>query len=188
MNEEMRDDAILREWVWYSGGVGYPMACERRRHGALSREIAAYEGMRDWLEMDYFGKWVVVHDEELVGTYETFSDAADVAVRRFGRGPYLIRRVGAGPPKVARFGVVSAGLMARAGVRVRGGVRTSWCSMVRRSLCGLASAPRFPLTAETVPACHRRSSLLWSTPGRRRAASTRRLLWNWVCRLSTGRW
>ena len=19
-----------REWVWYSGGVGYPMACERR--------------------------------------------------------------------------------------------------------------------------------------------------------------
>ena len=24
--------------------------------------------------------------------------------------------------------------------------------------------------------------------GRRRAASTRRLLWNWVCRLSTGRW
>lgn len=30
MNEEMRDDAILREWVWYSGGVGYPMACERR--------------------------------------------------------------------------------------------------------------------------------------------------------------
>lgn len=65
--------------------------------GVLSREIAAYEGMRDWLETDYFGKWVVVHDEELVGTYETFSDAADVAVRRFGRGPYLIRRVGAGP-------------------------------------------------------------------------------------------
>ena len=30
MNEEMRDDAILREWVWYSGGVSYPMACERR--------------------------------------------------------------------------------------------------------------------------------------------------------------
>ena len=65
--------------------------------GVLSREIAAYEGMRDWLETDYFGKWVVVYDEELVGTYETFSDAAHVAVRRFGRGPYLIRQIGAPP-------------------------------------------------------------------------------------------
>ena len=65
--------------------------------GVLSREIAAYDRMRDWLETDYFGKWVVVHEEELVGSYVTFEDAADDAIRQFGRGPYLIRRVGAGP-------------------------------------------------------------------------------------------
>lgn len=63
----------------------------------LSQEIAAYEGMQDRLEMDHFGKWVVVHEEELVGAYGTFEDAADEAIRRFGRGPYLIRQVGAGP-------------------------------------------------------------------------------------------
>ena len=40
---------------------------------------------------------MVVHDEELVDTYEDFEDAAEDAIRRFGRGPYLIRRVGAGP-------------------------------------------------------------------------------------------
>lgn len=63
----------------------------------LSQEIAVYEGMQDRLEMDHCGKWVVVHEEELVGTYGTFEAAADEAIRRFGRGPYLIRQVGAGP-------------------------------------------------------------------------------------------
>ncbi len=63
----------------------------------LSKEIAAYDRMRSYLETDYFGKWVVVHDEQLVGAYETFQDAAHTAMERFGRGPYLIRRVGAPP-------------------------------------------------------------------------------------------
>ena len=63
----------------------------------LSIEIAAYERMRDVLETDCFGKWVVVHDEELIGAFDTFNLAADDAIRRFGRGPYLIRRVGASP-------------------------------------------------------------------------------------------
>lgn len=63
----------------------------------LSEEIAAYETMRAELEADCFGKWVVFHDEQLVGTYPEFEAAANEAVRRFGRGPYLIRRVGEPP-------------------------------------------------------------------------------------------
>ena len=63
----------------------------------LSREIAAYERMRDTLETDHLNEWIVVHDEKLVGTYDSFEAAAEDAVRRFGRGPYLIRRVGAPP-------------------------------------------------------------------------------------------
>ena len=63
----------------------------------LHTEIRAYDGMRDYLESDFFGKWVMVRDEELVGAYETFEDAAEVAIQRFGRGPYLIRQVGAPP-------------------------------------------------------------------------------------------
>lgn len=63
----------------------------------LSAEIAAYERMQTELELDHFGKWVVVHDEKLFGAYEDFQEAADQAVRAFGRGPFLIRQVGAGP-------------------------------------------------------------------------------------------
>lgn len=63
----------------------------------LSSQIAAYEEMRDLLETDHFGKWVVFHGGELVNTYESFEEAAEEAVLRFGRGPYLIRQVGAPP-------------------------------------------------------------------------------------------
>lgn len=63
----------------------------------LGKEIAAYERMRDMLETDHLNEWVVVYDEKLVGTYESFEAAAEDAVGRFGRGPYLIRRVGAPP-------------------------------------------------------------------------------------------
>ncbi len=63
----------------------------------LSKEIAAYEKMKNQLETDHFGKWVIVYDEKLQGTYLTSEEAAYDAVKRFGRGPYLIRHVG-GPP------------------------------------------------------------------------------------------
>ena len=63
----------------------------------LKKEIAAYETMHSDLELEHPGEWVVVHDEKLVGTHESFHSAAETAVERFGRGPYLIRRIGAGP-------------------------------------------------------------------------------------------
>ena len=66
----------------------------------LSSQIAAYEEMRDVLEVDHFGKWVVFYGGDLVDTYESSEEAAVDAVRRFGRGPYLIRQVGAPPVRL----------------------------------------------------------------------------------------
>ena len=63
----------------------------------LKKEIAAYDRMRDDLEIEHFGEWVVFHDEALCGTFDEFEDAADAAVRKFGYGPYLIRCVGESP-------------------------------------------------------------------------------------------
>ncbi len=63
----------------------------------LTKEIAAYERMRNELETDHLGKWALVHDEVLVEVYATFEEAAAEAVQRFGRGPYLIREIGAAP-------------------------------------------------------------------------------------------
>ncbi len=60
----------------------------------LKENIAAYEQLRGDLETDHFGKWVVFHDSQFVGSYGSFDDAAEEAIRRFGRGPYLIRQVG----------------------------------------------------------------------------------------------
>ncbi len=63
----------------------------------LSQQIEAYDRLRDSLETDHFGKWVVLYDEKLVGTYDSFEEAATDTVSKFGRGPYLIRQVGIGP-------------------------------------------------------------------------------------------
>ena len=55
----------------------------------LKNEIAAYERMRNDLEVEHLGKWVVMHHEKLVGTYESFEAAAEDAVQNFGRGAVL---------------------------------------------------------------------------------------------------
>ena len=63
----------------------------------LATEIAAFQERLADLEEHHKGKWVIFHGDDLVGTFDTFENAAQDAVRRFGRGPYLIRQVGAGP-------------------------------------------------------------------------------------------
>jgi len=63
----------------------------------IEREISAYDDMREELESKHMGKWVLLYDGKLVGTYDSFDMAAEDAVRKFGGGPYLIRQVGAPP-------------------------------------------------------------------------------------------
>jgi hypothetical protein len=63
----------------------------------LDHEIAAYDAMRADLESRHMGEWVLFHSEKLIGTFASFDEAADRAVKEFGRGPYLIRQVGAPP-------------------------------------------------------------------------------------------
>jgi hypothetical protein len=60
----------------------------------LRQEIEAYEDLRSELELTALGKWVVVKGKKPIGTYDSFEAAAEEAVKKFGRGPYLIRRVG----------------------------------------------------------------------------------------------
>ncbi len=61
----------------------------------LDRELETFENMKPELETHHLRKWVVIHEGELVGSFDTLNTAATEAVRRFGRGPYLIRQVGA---------------------------------------------------------------------------------------------
>jgi hypothetical protein len=61
---------------------------------ALETEIRAYEAKREELERHHKGKFVIFHGDDFVGAFDSLDAAADEAVRRFGRGPYLIRQVG----------------------------------------------------------------------------------------------
>lgn len=63
----------------------------------LDTELAAYRAQIFDLETHHLGKWVVFCGGQLAGLYDSFEMAAQDAVRRFGRGPYLIRQVGAPP-------------------------------------------------------------------------------------------
>lgn len=64
----------------------------------LKREISAFERRRLELEKAHPGKFVVFKDGDFIGAWDTLDAAAAEAVRRFGRGPYLIRQVGAPLP------------------------------------------------------------------------------------------
>lgn len=68
-----------------------------RAQKPLEVEIAAFEKQKAELVERYNGKFVVFHGLEFVGAWDTLDAAADEAVRRFGRGPYLIRQIGAPP-------------------------------------------------------------------------------------------
>ena len=81
-------------------GVAATQDAERRsklRMTDIQTDIAAYEALREGLEVEQTGKWVLIHNQKLVGIFESFNSAAEEAVKQFGRGPYLIRQVGAPP-------------------------------------------------------------------------------------------
>ena len=63
----------------------------------LSENIEEYDQMREVLETQHWGKWVVFFDRELVKIDESFQIAAHFAVVNYDRGPYLVRQVGAPP-------------------------------------------------------------------------------------------
>ena len=75
----------------------------------LDEQIAVYDSMREALEREHMGKWIVVHGGVVAGYFETHWDAAEAAVQRFGDGPYLIREIGAPDalqiPAAVQFGL-----------------------------------------------------------------------------------
>jgi hypothetical protein len=61
----------------------------------IDNEIAAYEALQSEFEDKYMGKWVLLRGGKLIGVFDSFEVAAQDAIQKFGRGPYLIRQVGA---------------------------------------------------------------------------------------------
>lgn len=60
----------------------------------LDKEIAAYQKLEAKLLKHHHGKYVVIFDGEFIDAFDSFDNAAQEAIRRFGKGPFLIRKVG----------------------------------------------------------------------------------------------
>jgi len=61
----------------------------------LSREQETYERHREQLLGDALGKFVLIHGEEIIATYDTERDAINEGYRRFGNVPFFVKRVAA---------------------------------------------------------------------------------------------
>lgn len=72
----------------------------------LDENIEAYERRRDEMEARYRDQWVVFVDREFVEAFDDFQEAAMMAIRRWGKGPYLIRLVGE-EPRVIPMSLIS---------------------------------------------------------------------------------
>ena len=59
----------------------------------LKDELRTFESRRDELLGTSLGKWVLIHDGELVGAFETQADAINVGFQRFGNVPFLVKQV-----------------------------------------------------------------------------------------------
>lgn len=80
----------------------------------LEQERTYYSEHLDELLAQYPGRFVLVHDSELIGTFDTLEEALAEGARRFGLAPFLVRRVEREQPEASvpalMFGVLSADL------------------------------------------------------------------------------
>jgi hypothetical protein len=59
----------------------------------LKDELRTFESRRDELLGTSLGRWVLIHDGDLVGAFETQADAINVGYQRFGNVPFLVKQV-----------------------------------------------------------------------------------------------
>ena len=61
---------------------------------ALEKNLEAFRREADDMKRHHLGKWVLFHEGEFINAFDTLDNVASEAVRRYGRGPYLIKQVG----------------------------------------------------------------------------------------------
>ena len=81
---------LARATVAYDGGsAGRPPTLVE----TLKDELRTFESRRDELLGTSLGRWVLIHDGELVGAFETQADAINIGYQRFGNVPFLVKQV-----------------------------------------------------------------------------------------------
>jgi hypothetical protein len=81
---------LARAAVAYDGGsAGRPPTLVE----TLKDELRTFESRRDELLGTSLGRWVLIHDGDLVGAFETQADAINIGYQRFGNVPFLVKQV-----------------------------------------------------------------------------------------------
>lgn len=70
------------------------------KEDALEKNLEAFRREMSEMERHHMDKWVIFHEGRFVDAFDTLDNAAHEAVKRYGRGPYLIKQVG-GPDKMS---------------------------------------------------------------------------------------
>ncbi len=67
----------------------------------LKKELEYFETHRDEFLRKHKGQYLLIHDANLEGHFNTLEDAITEGVRKFGAGPFLARRAGENAPKLS---------------------------------------------------------------------------------------
>ena len=62
--------------------------------GLLAAETAYYDEHAEELLLTYPNRFLLISRDEVIGDYESRSEAVAEGVRRYGQGPFLVRRTG----------------------------------------------------------------------------------------------
>jgi hypothetical protein len=68
----------------------------------LTEEQATFQEREAELKREHSGAWVVISGREVAGVFESFQNAADMAVKRFQKSSFLIRQIDGPPPRLSR--------------------------------------------------------------------------------------
>ena len=61
--------------------------------GKLEKELSVYEEKKSELLKYAKGKFVLIKNSEVIGTYDTQNDAIKVGIDKFGNSPFLVKKV-----------------------------------------------------------------------------------------------
>lgn len=78
--------------------------------GLLAVETAYYDEHAKELLLAHPNRFLLIHGDELVGVYGSHPEAVAEGVRKYGRGPFLVRRTGDGT-MVATAPALTLGLL-----------------------------------------------------------------------------
>ncbi len=60
---------------------------------ALEAEVRTYRAHRAELLKEARGKWALVHDAQILGTYDTQMDAINAGYAKLGNVPFLVKQI-----------------------------------------------------------------------------------------------